>query len=536
MSRLESLKRQAPTGLVLAALACLAIFGHRTGWRIGKFSEVTGTASSVEKEDWCEAHNVPDSRCLACHPELGGADPKDWCKEHGVPESKCTVCHPEILTSGQARDWCREHGIPESQCTLCHPEIAVKGEVAGGGGPAKVVIEPSAKPKKDPLTCQTHAIRVQFASPESVRKAGIELAKVVERPMADTLAATGAEIAYDQTRFARLSSRVPGTVWRVDAELGRKVRKGDLLALVDSVQVGRAKADLLQAIALVNVREKTLERVRASTEGGFRSRGELQLAEAELEQSRIERFNAQQTLLNLGLSVRIESLSGVSAEKLAEMVRVLGLPEAVTRTVDASAVTANLLPILAPFDGTVVSRDAVPGEVVEDGKALFVVADTSRMWIVADVRLEDAARIEVGQPLVFRPDGNGEGVAGAVAWVSTEADEKTRAVRVRASVENPEGRLRAMIFGTARITVRSTPGATAMPDEAVHWEGCCHIVFVRLTDDIFQTRKVKLGATAAGFTEVIAGVLPGEVVATVGSHVLKSEVLKSSLGAGCVDD
>jgi multidrug efflux pump subunit AcrA (membrane-fusion protein) len=62
------------------------------------------------------------------------------------------------------------------------------------------------------------------------------------------------------------------------------------------------------------------------------------------------------------------------------------------------------------------------------------------------------------------------------------------------------------------------------------------VVFVRLTDDIFQTRKVKLGARSGGFAEILVGVLPGEVVASAGSFVLKSELLKSRLGAGCVDD
>jgi cobalt-zinc-cadmium efflux system membrane fusion protein len=74
-----------------------------------------------------------------------------------------------------------------------------------------------------------------------------------------------------------------------------------------------------------------------------------------------------------------------------------------------------------------------------------------------------------------------------------------------------------------------------VPNEAIQWEGCCHIVFVRLADDIFQARKLKLGASINGYTEVLVGVLPGEVVATEGSHVLKSEILKSALGAGCAD-
>jgi membrane fusion protein, heavy metal efflux system len=168
----------------------------------------------------------------------------------------------------------------------------------------------------------------------------------------------------------------------------------------------------------------------------------------------------------------------------------------------------------------------VAGEVVEPSKPLIVVADTSRMWVMADVSLADARRVAVGQPIAFRPDGTPDQAAtGKVSWVSTAVDDQTRTVKVRA----------AHTFGTVHVTIREAPTAVAVPSEAVQWEGCCHVVFVRLTDDIFQTRKVRLGSQVNGFTEVLVGVLPGEIVAAAGSHVLKSEILKSALGAGCAD-
>ena len=128
---------------------------------------------------------------------------------------------------------------------------------------------------------------------------------------------------------------------------------------------------------------------------------------------------------------------------------------------------------------------------------------------------------------------HGRGPEGKITWISTSVDERTRTIKVRADLENPEGKLRAHAFGTARIVIRETPDAVAVPEEAVQWEGCCHIVFVRVRDDLFQVRKVRLGARGAGFIEVLVGVAAGEVVATRGSHVLKSEILRSRLGAGC---
>lgn len=550
-----------PTILVLAAFVGLAWWGHHTGWKAPKFSQATAAAAGGEKEDWCVEHNVPDSRCIKCHPELVGGNMKDWCPEHGLPESKCTICHPELLTTGVAGDWCPEHGVPESSCTLCHPEIAVKGVAPASPTGVTVSLDPAAtqpsaapatppvaqratvaaesevtkaatKPAKDPKTCQTHAMRVQFASADAVRKAGVKLGQVVERPISATLSAN-AEVQYDRTRLAQISSPTAGKVWRVEKEVGQQVKQGEVIGLIDAAEVGRAKAELLQAIAELDLKSKTLRRLRTSAESGFRTAAELQEADAAAKAASIRVFNAQQALVNFGMSPRREDVEQLPQQK---NIQFLGLPKSLAETLDPTTTTANLLPLTAPFDGTVIERNVVAGEIVEPSKPLLVVADTTRMWVTADISLSDVRRVAMGQTVTFRPDGAPDQAAtGKVTWISTAVDDQTRTVKLRADVENPDGRLLAHTFGKADITIRETPSAIAVPTEAIHWEGCCYIAFVRLTDDIFQTRKLKLGAKVNGFTEVLIGLMPGEVVATEGSYVLKSEILKSALGAGCTD-
>jgi cobalt-zinc-cadmium efflux system membrane fusion protein len=550
------------TVAVLLAMAGVAYWGHRTGWRAPKLSDLRGAGAAevaAAAVDWCEEHVVPESRCIKCHPELVGGDMKDWCPEHGTKESTCTLCHPEILTTGVAGDWCPEHAMPESSCTLCHPEIAAIGEAppsetgitvtadatapagttrptsrpAAAGTVAKAGDakgEKPAKPAKDPKTCQTHTMKVQFASGESVRRAGVRLAGVVERPMTNVLN-TYAEVDYNRTRFAQISPRALGTAWRVDVEVGQAVKQGDLLALIDAAEAGRAKSEFWAAVADVEVKNKIVQRLRASSEEGFKSEVDVQEAIAASREASTRLINAEQALVNLGLRPDKET-----ALKLPERdrVRLLGLPDAVVKSLEAEATTANLLPVFAPFDGVIVDRKVVAGESVEPTRPLFEIADTSKMWVVLDLPTADARRVKIGQEVTFRPDGaRDEAAVGQVTWISTAVDDQTRTVRIRADVDNPDGRLLAHSFGTAQITIRRSPKAIAIPTDAIQWEGCCHIVFVRLADDIFGVRKVKLGAQANGFTEVTNGLLPGEVLAAAGSHVMKSELLKSALGAGC---
>src|SRR6185312_12773458 len=95
--------------------------------------------------------------------------------------------------------------------------------------------------------CRLHTRRIQFASAAAVEKAGVDIAVVQQRPVVEAATANG-EVVYDGNRMAHLSSRVAGTVWQVERQVGDRVRKGVCLALVDAADVGKAKAELLQAI------------------------------------------------------------------------------------------------------------------------------------------------------------------------------------------------------------------------------------------------------------------------------------------------
>ena len=339
---------------------------------------------------------------------------------------------------------------------------------------------------------------------------------------------------------------MPGTVWRVDKYVGAAVRAGDLLALVDAKEVGQAKTALIEALAQEELQRRISTRLERLSAQGVVPGRRAQEADTAYVQARARVLSAQQTLVSLGLPV--EPLQGLAEEKIVAKLRFLGLPESIAAELDAIAAapetrttTANLVPLRAPLDGVVVDRQVVVGEVVDTSRVLFQVADTSRMWLMLDVRLEEADKLALGQPVQFLPDGSPREVGGKLTWISTTADERTRTVKVRAELPNPAGRLRNGTFGVGRIVLRQEADAIVVPNEAVHWEGCCNVVFVRdkgffdsdQSFKVFHVRTVRLGAKNEKFTEILAGVLPGEVVATKGSDVLRAQLLKNNRGEGC---
>jgi cobalt-zinc-cadmium efflux system membrane fusion protein len=107
-------------------------------------------------------------------------------------------------------------------------------------------------------------------------------------------------------------------------------------------------------------------------------------------------------------------------------------------------------------------------------------------------------------------------------------------------VTDTTGQYRANTFGTGRVILRDEPRVISVPADAVQFEGCCYIVFVRdknyLTPGspkVFHVRKVRIGARNETAVEFAAGLLHGEVVATAGSGLLLNELRKNDLGDGC---
>jgi membrane fusion protein, heavy metal efflux system len=328
--------------------------------------------------------------------------------------------------------------------------------------------------------------------------------------------------------------------------IGAVVKRGDVLALVDSMEIGKAKGELLPARAQLELKSKVEENLKKLVETGTVAKLELLEAEAATREAHIRVKGAQQALANLGLPMSIDDIMAASSEALGKRLHFYGIPDAIASGLDAKTTSSNLIPILAPQGGVVTTAKAVVGEVVDPAKLLFVVADTSRMWLMLNVRNEDVKYIRArdaaglpGQRVLFRPDGSDAEVEGELAWKSASVDEKTRTIPLRAELPNPDGKLLANTFGAGRIVLREEKNAILVPNEAIHWEGDCNIVFVqdkRFHEPdglkVFHARTVRPGVRNGANTEIIVGVLPGEVVATKNSASLRAEMLKNNLGAG----
>ncbi|KAA3605554.1 MAG: efflux RND transporter periplasmic adaptor subunit [Planctomycetota bacterium] len=506
--------------------------------------------------DWCQGHGLPESHCELCNPGIlerwkpkaepvSASDPcakhtvlscpfcfpellesMGFCRGHGVPEAVCTRCRDDLEEAFRTEgDWCQGHGLPESHCELCNPgtlqrwaefESSEASSTASSPHSSEEGIEVSIQSvprihRQPALSCATEQSLIRLSQPDMAQKAGLDFAPVEVSKLRRTLEAP-AEVKYDARRHARLGPRAPGIISEVRCDLGQEVGPGEVVAVVDSAALGTAKSALLQAEAQVQLWERNSAQEKVLLNKQLSTQREALEAETRLVESRIALQAAQQKLRNLGLT------------------------EEQIQQVQERSDTSSLLYLTAPFAGVVVELSAVVGERADENSPVLSLADTSKMWAMLDVDAAAIRHVAKGQAVLLVLDGQEDQTfGGIVTWISTQVDPRTRTIKVRAEIDNADGWLRARGFGTARIVTRDDGEAIMIPKSAVQWEGCCNVAFVRRNETEFVPRKLLLGYDAGEYYEVSRGLNGGELVVTQGSFLLKTELKKESIGAGCCD-
>jgi len=347
--------------------------------------------------------------------------------------------------------------------------------------------------------------RVSFAAQSP------QLASVATEPAraakASALELNG-RLAWNDDATVRVYSAFGGRVTRIAAQIGQHVRRGDVLAELASADYGQAEADAHRAASELRLAERTLARARDLFDHGATSRRELETAEADLERARAERERA---------AARISAYGGRDG--------------AVDGTYE----------LRAPIDGEVVERNLTPGQEVRPDQILagtpalsaplFTITDPTRLWVVLDVSEHDAPELSPGQPCVVRPHVSGEGeFPGRISSVSQFLDPVTRTVKGRATVANPDRRLRAEMLVTVEVAPSGDASVQEVPARAVFLEGEKHFVFVADGKGRFERTPVDIGSERDGRLQVKGGLGDGAIVVTDGALLLE-QIYRDSAGS-----
>jgi len=343
---------------------------------------------------------------------------------------------------------------------------------------------PAAAPPLPPGTFRASAVQMKTLTVESVGLHGFVSEELTE-----------GKIAANADRATPVFSPYSGRITRVIAGLGDTVKACAPLATLEASEFVQAQNDLATAASQVKLARITETRKHALYDAKGGSLQDWQSAQADL--------TAAETALS---AVRNRlSILGKSAAEIAVLER--------NQTISPVATLS------APIAGAVVDRQVGPGQYVQAGGATpqFTIADISSVWLLANVRETDAARVKLGQSVEVHVPAYPDRVFKArLTYVSAVVDPVTHRLPVRAEIGNRDGALKPEMFANFRILTSEASESPAVPQSAVVYEGAAAHVWVVAADGLLSLRNIRTGRSNDGLIEVLEGLKPGENVVTKG--------------------
>lgn len=312
-------------------------------------------------------------------------------------------------------------------------------------------------------------------------------------------------IQVDEQLVARIGASVTGRIKDIEATLGQNVKNGQVLATLNSTELAQNQLVYIKAAQQIALQTKAVERARLLQEADVIGAAELQRREAELSAAQAELNAARDQLLVLGMN---ES----AIEKLTHSGQIRSYSNVVSR-----------------ISGTVISRKVNLGQVVQPAEELFIIADLSRVWVVAEVPEQQIELVKVGEEvLVEIPALNNKQYKAKLIFEGDVVNPETRTVTVRSDLANIDREIKPDML--VSMLIQSKPESKlALPLQSIVRENDVTYVYVQLAPNKFRLREVELGQEHDGMITVVNGVAEGEIVVADGAFHVNNERKRKEL-------
>ena len=322
--------------------------------------------------------------------------------------------------------------------------------------------------------------------------------------ISDTLLIPG-RLETQNRRLAKIGSPITGRVSDLYVSLGDIVKKGQVLARVNSIDLTQTQLTLIKSTQLIGLKTKAVERAKLLFEADVISKAEMLRVENELDAVKADYRASRDQLIVLGMS-----------EKAVEKI-------------EASGQINSFGDVISRFDGIIISRAINVGQIVNPQDNLFHVADLSKLWAVANIPEQQSSFIQKDEVVTIEiPALDNKKIEAKIIFEDSIVDPQTRTVMVRAELDNPNLLLKPDMLTSMHISSKKT-SKMAIPISAVVRENDRNHVFVQNTPQTYRLREVDLGIKDGKLITVLGGIAQGETIVTDGAFHLNSERKKKEL-------
>lgn len=329
-------------------------------------------------------------------------------------------------------------------------------------------------------------------------KSVVTIGPVSNAEIKDTLRISG-RIQVDEQHEARVGATVTGRISEINAALGDQVKPGQVLAKIKSTELAQFQLTFIKASQQTQLLSKAVERAKLLLEADVISPAELQRREVEYQAANAELNASRDQLLVLGMTPTGINKLGSASHGMSESA------------------------IFSKINGTIIQRKARIGQVVAPAEELFVIADLSKVWTVAEVPEQQIDHLQQGQRVHIEvPALNNKTLEGQVSFIGDIVNAETRTVMARASLDNTDRQLKPDML-ISIVLEASTKHVPAVPVTAVVREDNRDYIFVQTKQDHVTLREITLGESFNGYAPIQSGLSLGEIIVTDGAFHVNNE-------------
>ncbi len=330
----------------------------------------------------------------------------------------------------------------------------------------------------------------------ALRSNGIKIITASPETIKPTITLPG-EIIFNHHTIVQVVPRMPGMVTSVSRHVGQQVKKGEILAVIESPMLAELRSQYLIAQKRLKLARITFEREKQLWEEKITAKQDYLAAQ--------EMWGEAEAKLNLAL-VKLRSL-GVQPES------------------SHSGQNLARFEILAPISGLIISKAIVLGGTLKEDQNIFTIADVSTVWTAITAYPKDLSIVKVGQKAVIKATAFNVVGEGKITYISTLIGEQTRTATVRVELDNEDGRWRPGMFINAELVTEEIQVPVAITIDAIQTMRGRSVVFGRY-GEYFEIRPLELGRSDGKMVEVLKGFSAGEQYAAGNSFTIKAELGK----------
>lgn len=336
------------------------------------------------------------------------------------------------------------------------------------------------------------------ASAEIFDQIKFEPAKII--PIKKTLDIPGS-IEVKQNLLARIGSPVQGRIIEIKGELGKTVKQGDVLAVINSTELAKQQLAYIKSVQMVELKTKAYERAVLLFDADVVSEAQKLQRKTELSAAKADMEASKDQLFVMGMT--IDEIEAIQSEI----------------QIDA---TTN---IVAKIDGKIIKKNVNVGQVVDPTEDIFTIAMLNEVWGVAQVPERQIGFLKEGDDLLIDvPAYEDKSVEGKITYLGDIVDPVTRTVTIRTEIDNAHGLLKPDMLITMKVSGKSIE-KVGVPINAIVSIDDIPNIFVKTGENKFLMRPVTLGVKNKDAVHIDDGLLEGEEVVIDGAFHLNNERL-----------